>query len=236
MRRTTSPARHRPASEAASARVASAESVVVCNGHAALALALTRSRRPHEALGPDEVRPHLGHGLATGPQGVRRVVRRHQKGVAALEDLPAQLPDAPRLVEQQLGGEVAEGDDHLRLDQRDLRGQIRPARFDLDRRRVAVVRRSALHDVRDVALGPGQPDLLRHEPVEQLAGASDEGLAGQVLLAAGPLAHEEQVGCRVPHAEDHLCAPRRQRAQRAGGRGDAQPLELGGVRHRRWGG
>ena len=88
----------------------------------------------------------------------------------------------------------------------DLLGQIRTAGLDLVRRRVAVLRRPALDDVGDVALGPGEADLLPHEAVEQLARAADEGLAGQVLLAARPLAHEEQVGRGRADAEDDLGA------------------------------
>ena len=114
----------------------------------------------------------------------------------------------------------------------DLLGEIRPARLDLLRRRVAVLGRPALDDVGDVALGPGQADLLPHEAVEQLARAADEGLTGQVLLAARTLAHEEQVGRRRADAEDDLGAALGQRAQGARRRGDAQPLEGVGVRHR----
>ena len=68
--------------------------------------ASSRARRRHEPLGPHEVRPHLGHGLAPGPQHIGRVVRGHEGGTASLEDLAAQLADAPRALEQELGGEV----------------------------------------------------------------------------------------------------------------------------------
>ena len=112
-------------------------------------------------------------------------------------------------LEQELGGEVPQRDDDRRVDERDLLLQVRAARLDLVRRRVAVVGRPALDDVGDVALGPGQADLLPHEAVEQLARAADERLAGQVLLAARALAHEEQVGRGVADAEDDLGPPLR---------------------------
>ena len=194
--------------------------------------ARSRSIRRHEALGPDEVGPHLGHGLAARPQHVGRVIRRDDVGPTPLEDLSAQLPDALGRLEQQLGGEVAQRDDHPRVDELDLLGQVRPARLDLLGRRVAVLGRPALDDVGDVALGPGQADLLPHEAVEQLARAADEGLAGQILLAARALAHEEQIGRRRAHPEHHLGPALGQRAERARRRGDAQPLEGVDVRHR----
>ena len=114
----------------------------------------------------------------------------------------------------------------------DLLGEVRPARVDLVRGRVTVVGRAALDDVGDVALGPGEADLLPHETVEQLARAPDEGLSGQVFLSTRSLPHEEEVGGRIAHAEDDLCAPLGQWAPGAGRRGAAQPLQHVGVRHR----
>ena len=48
-----------------------------------------------------------------------------------------------------------------------------------------------------------ETELLGQQLVEQLAGAADEGTPGQVLVAAGPLAHEHEVGW-VADAEDDL--------------------------------
>ena len=103
-RSTTSPARHRPAR-----RPASSGSPRATPWRAAGAS--SRARRRHEPLGPHEVGPHLGHGFAPGPQHIGRVVRRHEGGTAPLEDLAAQLADAPRALEEELGGEVPQGDD-----------------------------------------------------------------------------------------------------------------------------
>src|SRR5690606_13337455 len=72
---------------------------------------------------------------------------------------------------------------------------------------VEVARRAALDDVADVAAVPGEAELLEHELVEELARAPDERLAEAVLLGAGALAHEEEVGLGVAHAEDDLRAP-----------------------------
>ena len=93
--------------------------------------ASSRAIRRHEPLGPDEVGPHLGHGLAARPQHVGRVIGRDEAGPAPVEDLAAQLADALGGLEQELGGEVAQRDDDRGVDERDLLGQIRPARLDL---------------------------------------------------------------------------------------------------------
>ena len=45
-----------------------------------------------------------------------------------------------------------------------------------------------------------------------MSGPADEGHSLQVLLVAGGLAHDHQVGVRVPPAEDDLGADGRKRA------------------------
>ena len=64
--------------------------------------------------------------------------------------LPAQLRDAVLGVEQELRGEVAERHDDRRVDELELPVELRAARLDLVRQRIAVARRPALHDVGDV--------------------------------------------------------------------------------------
>ena len=80
--------------------------------------------------------------------------------------------------------------------------------------RVAVARRAALHDVGDVHLVAGEPDAL-DEAGEQLPGPAHERLAGEVLLLAGTLADEQQVGVGIADAEHHLRAVAGERALRA---------------------
>src|SRR3954453_6576742 len=134
--------------------------------------------------------------------------------LAERELLPAQLGDAVLGLEEQLGGEVAERHDAPRLDERDLRVEVRPTRLDLEWEWVTVARRAALHHVGDVHLGAREADAL-DQAGEEAAGAADERLPRQVLLLARALAHEEDVGMRIAHAEDDLRARRRQRALRA---------------------
>src|SRR5262249_18146904 len=83
--------------------------------------------------GSNEVGAHAGHDLAATAQGRGRVIGRQEnspilsKGVRTAP----QLRDPPAGIEQQPGGEVAEGDDHPGLDQRQLLLEVGPAGRDL---------------------------------------------------------------------------------------------------------
>ncbi len=95
----------------------------------------------------------------------------------AERELPApQLGDPVLGLQQQLGREVPERDHHRGLDERELGLEVGPAGLDLDRLRIPVARRAALHHVRDVDVGPGQADPLDQQG-EELAGPADERLA-----------------------------------------------------------
>ena len=146
------------------------------------------------------------------------------------ELLAAQLRDPLLGLEQQLGREVSERDDHARLDQLELAVEPGRARLDLVGLRVAVARRPALHDVGDVHVGAGQADAL-DELGEQLARPADERLALQVLLLARAFAHEHQLGVGAPDAEHDLGPAGRELAERAARRGgrDLGERRAGGV-------
>ena len=123
--------------------------------------------------------------------------------------LAAQLRDPHLGVEQQLGREVAEGDDDGRVDELDLGFEVRAAAVDLERQRVTVARWPALHDVRDVDGVAVEADAL-DQAREQSAGPPDERNPVAVLLLARTLADEHQPGIagrrsRTPPA----CASRR---------------------------
>ena len=79
-------------------------------------------------------------------------------------------------------------------------------------------------DVDGVAVDAG----LDEGPVEQLARRSDERMAGQVLLVAGLLAQEHQLGSGLAFAEDGLGRVAVQVAGLAGRGGMAELVE---VRH-----
>ena len=95
--------------------------------------------------------------------------------------------------------------DDARLDQLDLPEQVRLAGLDLVGLRVAVPGRPALEHVGDVDLGALEADA-GEQLVEQLPGLTDERDALLVLVEAGRLADEHQVGVRIPDAEDDLRA------------------------------
>ena len=106
-------------------------------------------------------------------QQVGRVEGRNQLRAAVVEDAAAQARDRIVRPQQRLRRELAERDDHLRLDDVDLPEQERLAGLDFVRLGIAVLRRPALDDVGDVdvvALEVDRLDDLR----QQLAGAADE--------------------------------------------------------------
>jgi hypothetical protein len=117
--------------------------------------------------------------------------------------LPVQPGDPGRLAAQQLRGEVAQRADHPRLDELDLAHQVVLAVVDLCGLRVAVAGRPALQYVADEHVRSREIDLTE-ELVEQLSGGAHEGDAELVLLGAGGLAHEHEVGVGVAGAEDDL--------------------------------
>jgi hypothetical protein len=125
--------------------------------------------------------------------------------------LAVQPGDAGGVVAQQLGGEVPQRAHHLGLDQVDLAPEEALARLDLGGLRVPISGRAALQDVGDEHLPPLQADLAQ-QAVEELAGLADEGQAHPVLVGAGRLADEHQVGVRVARPEHHVGARLRQRA------------------------
>ena len=128
--------------------------------------------------------------------------------------------DPERAPGEELGGEVAERCDHLRLDQLDLAEEMRLARLDLVRLRIAVAGGPALEDVRDIDVVAPELDA-GEQAVEQLPGLADERDALLVLVEARRLADEHQVGIGRAGAEHHLCAGVRERTLRAAGDGVA---------------
>jgi hypothetical protein len=92
---------------------------------------------------------------------------------------------------------AAERHDQGRVQDLELAPEVRRARRDLVRLRVAVVGRPAFHDVRDedlVASPAERPEELR----QQVAGAADERPAEAVLVEARALADEHDLGVGAP--------------------------------------
>src|SRR5689334_14320779 len=153
---------------------------------------------------------------------------RHKLDAVVVVPPPAQLRDRRLRAQQRLGGELAERDDHLRRDQLQLANEERLAARDLVRLGIAVLRRPALDDVRDVDVLAPELHPLGDDLREQLAGAADERLALQVLVATGRLADEHEARARVADPEDEVLAVRSELAPPAVADERAQVLE----RHR----
>lgn len=111
------------------------------------------------------------------------------------------------LVESEQGGagHLPHAEDELRVHQLDLLVQIGEAAAALLGQGVAVVRRTMLEDVRDVDIFTAEFD--RFEDVgEELARLAHEGLALEVLVLAGGLANEHEIGIGVSDAENEVRA------------------------------
>ena len=100
----------------------------------------------------------LADGLRSRYAGM---IRRHQDRVAVLELAAAQPRDRVGRPQQALRGELAERDDHLRLDRVDLPEQERLALLHFVRLGIAVARRPALDHVGDVDVARASGRWLR---------------------------------------------------------------------------
>ena len=136
---------------------------------------------------------------------------------AAERDLMHHAPearDAELRPEEELGRGTAEGDDHLRPNERELREQIRPAALDLMRKRRSILERSRLQHVRDVDIPAREPHRADHL-VELLARGPHERSTGGVLGLAGSLSDEHDFGVGISLTEDEVRVPRGLSAVRA---------------------
>ena len=157
---------------------------------------------------------------------VDRVERDGPSAERGLLRMTVHACDAVGLAREELRGEVAERGDQLRLDELDLLEEVALARLDLVGLRVAVPRRAALDHVGDVDVLAREADS-GEELVEELPGLADERIALLVLVEAGRLAHEHEVGGGIAHAEDDLRPPRRELAACASRRFRRVGRELG---------
>src|SRR3954452_131199 len=132
-----------------------------------------------------------------------REQQHHAARDLALLGAAVDLGDAGRVAGQQLGGEVPERADDLRLDELDLAIEVRLAGLDLLRQRVAVAGRAAADHVRDEDVGALDCDLLE-QLVKQLSCPPDERKTLLVLARSGRLADEHQVRVGVAGAEHEL--------------------------------
>ena len=114
--------------------------------------------------------------------------------------------DAKVRLDDRHRGNAPETDDELRTDQITLRVQPVTARRLLLVERVAVVRRAAFDDVRNIYARTVEIDHFKHI-VEQLTGGADERLALQILLLARSFADEHQLALGIADAENDVVPP-----------------------------
>ena len=109
----------------------------------------------------------------------------------------------------------------------DLAEQVRLAGGDLRLERVAVLRRPALEDVREIHVVAGEADP-GEQPLEQLARLLRRTAVPLILVEAGSLADDHQLGVGIARAEDDL-RPRlgERAAHTAGGVGRVRGERLG---------
>ena len=147
----------------------------------------------------------------------------HQK-FAGAHGASVQARDAHLRLQHELCGELSKGDQHLRVDGARLLAQIRRAGLNLLGARVAVSRRAAFQDVRDVdvlASQPGQTQKL----VEVLPRRAHERLPLRIFVTPRRLADEQHARMGVSHAEHRLRAAVGKRAATAGGNVFAQRVK-----------
>ncbi len=138
-------------------------------------------------------------------QGGGGVQQGEDSELVAADGSAADLCDPNLPPEERLCGPAAERADDLGIDQLDLLEQKRPARVDLVRLGVPVVRRAALDHVGDIDLAAGEPSRLQ-QLIQQLARRADERFALAVLVEPGRLADEHDRGLGISRAEHHLGA------------------------------
>ena len=140
----------------------------------------------------------------------RSTAERHLLGA------PVDTRDAERTAGEELGREAAEGRDNSRPDEFELPVEVGLAGGRLLGQRVAVARRPALEHRRQVDVVQPEADAAE-QALEKIAGTPCERQSVAVLVEAGCLAHERELGLGVALAEDNLRSAGVQRAPDAPG-------------------
>ena len=156
-----------------------------------------------------EERAHLLHVLPDIPlalgaaQQKCRMEGRDERRAAVVEGAAAQPRDRILRLQQRLRGECSQGDDDLWLNAVDLLKEERLAGLDLVGLGIAVLRRPAFDDVRDIDVVAAESDGL-DDLGQQLAGTPDKRNALDVFVSSRRLADEHQVGRWIANAKYDL--------------------------------
>ena len=162
-----------------------------------------------------------------GGRVIERVEQDRRRGERHLLLLAVHARDPERAAGEELRGEVAERRDDARPHELDLAEEVRLAGGDLGLERIAILRRPALEHVREIDRLRREPDS-GEQPRQQLPCLPGERQPALVLVVAGRLADDHQLGVGVAGAEDDL-------APRLGEATPHAPGGLGGVRGERVG-
>ena len=189
-------------------RVSAAECVASTSAHPSSPPAASgpaRASRRRSRRGSGRARSRRSGARQPGCSVGTRAPRPSRNG----NSCPRMLRDPRLRVEQQLRGEVPERHDHHGREEVELGLEVRAARFrsrraaDHGSRAVGTSRRC------DVDVVARQADSL-DQPGEQLAGAPDERDPLAILLRAGALADEDEVGVTARRRRTRpACGPRR---------------------------
>src|SRR5689334_4018368 len=130
-----------------------------------------------------------------------RMEKRKQDELFQADCLASHLRDADLPVEQRLRRPIPQRADERRSDYFNLLQQERLARLDFVRFRIAVVRRPAFDDIRNVDLRSRQAGGLQ-EFVEQLSRRANERLTLLILVESRRFSDEHYRGVWIADAED----------------------------------
>src|SRR6266498_4448257 len=131
----------------------------------------------------------------------RRVVRDHQRCAVVTVNGAAKFADSVLRIQERLRGKISKRDYHFRFYELELANQIRRARFDFIRLRIAISGRTMLNDIGDKDFLARQ--IYRFENFcEQCSGRSHEGKSRFVLVRSRALANANDPCLRISLARD----------------------------------
>ena len=167
--------------------------------------------------------------LAEIPQKRRGMIDSGAPNTVYLHPLAMLSCDTVVGIDKLLGGDTAQTNDDLRLDQLDLIIQIPDASLLFIIPGIPVFGRSAFDDIRDIdIIVPRQVDDREHI-VQQLSGGTDEGLSLQVLLFTRTLTDEHDIRIGIADAKYNAVPGLAEPAAGAGHTGGLQVFPRGHI-------
>lgn len=154
-----------------------------------------------------------------------------QRPAIGREPLTTQAGDPPTDPQHRFKRGGSHQQQQRRIEQPDLLQQPGPAGIQLDRARAAIGWGAALDRIGDVEIKMAVETRLLQELLQQLAGATHEGLAGAILIRSWRLPDQKQPRGGVAAPEHHLLTTCRQVAAPALTADPGEGVELGDPIH-----